>query len=156
MTTVIVLIVLGVLLLVAEIVVIPGFGFAGIAGGIAIVVGIVLSYSISSAAGHFTVLGTTILLVVAMYFSLRAKTWQRLALHKSIDSAVDVSPAQKNIQIGDEGIAITRLSPTGKVRIKNIDVEARSMLEFIDHDKKIVVVKFEDSKVIVKEVRNED
>jgi membrane-bound ClpP family serine protease len=156
MTTVIVLIVLGILLLVAEIVVIPGFGFAGIAGGIAIVAGIVLSYNVSSTAGHFTVLGTTILLVAAMYFSLRAKTWQRLALHKSIDSAVDVSPALKNIQIGDEGIAITRLSPTGKVRIKNIDVEARSILEFIDHDKKVVVVKFEDSKVLVKEVNDND
>ena len=156
MVTVIVLIVLGVLLLVAEIVVIPGIGFTGIAGGIAIIVGIILAYGISSTTGHFTVLATTVLLVVAMYFSLRAKTWQRLALHKSIDSAVDVSPALKNIQIGDEGIAITRLSPTGKVRIKNVDVEARSMLEFIEHDKKIVVVKFEDSKVIVKEVENED
>ena len=156
MTTVIILIVLGVLLLVAEIVVIPGFGFAGIAGGIAIIVGIVLSYNISSTAGHLVVLGTTVLLTVAMYFSLRAKTWQRLALHKSIDSAVDVSPALKNIEIGDEGITITRLSPTGKVRIKNTDVEARSILEFIEHDKKIVVVKFEDSKVLVKEVKNDD
>ena len=156
MTTVIILIVLGVLLLVAEIVVIPGFGFAGIAGGIAVIVGIILSYNTDSTAGHFTVLATTVLLVVAMYFSLRAKTWQRLALHKSIDGAVDVSPALKNIQIGDKGIAITRLSPTGKVRIKNTDVEARSILEFIDHDKKIVVVKFEDSKVIVKEVKNDD
>ena len=156
MATVIVLIVLGVLLLVAEIVVIPGFGFTGIAGGIAIVAGIILSYDISSTAGHFTVLGTTVLLVVAMYFSLRAKTWQRLALHKSIDSAVDVSPSLKNIEIGDEGITITRLSPTGKVRIKNIDVEARSILEFIDHGKKIVVVKFEDSKVLVKEVMTDE
>ncbi|MDR3227774.1 MAG: NfeD family protein [Prevotellaceae bacterium] len=151
MTTIIVLIVLGVLLLVAEIVVLPGFGFAGIAGGISIIVGIIMSYNISSIAGHITVFATIVLCVIAMRFSLRAKTWRRLALNKSIDSTVDVSPSLKNIQIGDEGISITRLSPTGKVRIKNIDVEARSILEFIEHNKEIVVIKFEDSKVIVKE-----
>ncbi|MDR1552172.1 MAG: NfeD family protein [Prevotellaceae bacterium] len=154
MTTVIVLIVLGVLLLVAEIVVLPGIGFAGIAGGASIIIGIILAYNISAMAGHITVLAAIILCVIAMYFSLRAKTWQRLSLSKSIDSAVDVSPSQKNIQIGDEGIAITRLSPMGKVRIKNVDVEARSILEFIEHDAKIVVLKFEDSKVIVKKIED--
>lgn len=156
MATVVVLVILGVLLLVAEIVIIPGFGFAGIAGGIAIVGGVILSYNINSATGNLTVLSTTVLVAVAIYFSLRAKTWQRLALHKSIDSAVDVSPALKNISIGDEGITITRLSPTGKVRINDIYVEARSILEFIEHDKKVVVVKFEDSKVIVKEIKLQD
>ncbi|MDR1984392.1 MAG: NfeD family protein [Prevotellaceae bacterium] len=156
MTTVIILIVLGVLLLVAEIVVLPGIGFAGIAGGASVIIGIILSYNISETAGHWTVFASIILCTVAMYFSLRAKTWQRLALNKNIDSSVDVSPALKNIQIGDEGIAITRLSPTGKVRIKNVDVEARSILRFIDHNAKIVVIKFEDSKVIVKEIENKN
>jgi membrane-bound ClpP family serine protease len=149
MTTIIVLIVLGILLLVAEIVVIPGFGFAGIAGGASIIIGIVMAYNIGDTTGHLTVVAALVLSAIAMYFSLRAKTWKRLALNKSIDSVVDVSPALKNIQIGDEGITITRLSPTGKVRIKNVDVEARSVLEFIDHNTEIVVVKFEDSKVIV-------
>jgi len=149
MTTIIVLIVLGVLLLVAEIVVIPGIGFTGIAGGVSIIVGIIMAYNIDNTTGHFTILAAMVLISIAMYFSLRAKTWKRLALNKSIDGAVDVSPELKNIQIGDEGITITRLSPTGKVRIKNVDVEARSVLEFIDHDTEIVVVKFEDSKVIV-------
>jgi membrane-bound ClpP family serine protease len=156
MTTIIVLIILGVLLLVAEIVVIPGFGFTGIAGGISIIVGIILAYGINGMTGHITVLATVVLCIIAMYFSLRTKTWKRLALHKSIDGAVDVSPSQKNIEIGDEGISITRLSPTGKVRIKNIDIEARSILGFIEHNKKIVVLKFEDSKVIVKEQISQD
>ncbi|MDR2652459.1 MAG: NfeD family protein [Prevotellaceae bacterium] len=154
MTTVIVLIILGVLLLVAEIVVLPGIGFAGIAGGASVIIGIILAYNVSATAGHITVFSAIILCIIAMYFSLRAKTWQRLSLNKSIDSTVDVSPSLKNIQIGDEGIAITRLSPMGKVRIKNVDVEARSILGFIEHDAKIVVLKFEDSKVIVKKIEN--
>ncbi|MDR0420196.1 MAG: NfeD family protein [Prevotellaceae bacterium] len=154
MTTVIVLIILGVLLLIAEVVILPGFGFAGIAGGASVIIGIILAYNVSIMMGHVTVLGALILCVVAIYFSLRAKTWQRLSLTKSIDSTVDISPSLKNIQIGDEGIAITRLSPMGKVRIKNVDVEARSILGFIDHNAKIVVLKFEDSKVIVTKIEN--
>jgi membrane-bound ClpP family serine protease len=154
MATVIVLIVLGILLLVAEVVVLPGFGFAGIAGGASVIIGIILAYGIGAVTGHITVFATLILCIIAMYFSLRAKTWQRLSLNKSIDGAVDVSPSQKNIQIGDEGIAITRLSPMGKVRIKNVDLEARSILGFIEHNARIVVLKFEDSKVIVKKVEN--
>ncbi|MDR2126457.1 MAG: NfeD family protein [Prevotellaceae bacterium] len=152
MTTVTVLIILGVLLLVAEIVILPGIGFAGIAGGAAIITGIILAYNISTVTGHITVFATIVLCIIAMYFSLRAKTWQRLSLNKSIDSTVDISPSLKNIRIGDEGIAITRLSPTGKVRINNLDVEARSILDFIEHNAKIVVLNFEDSKVIVKKI----
>ncbi|MDR0753988.1 MAG: NfeD family protein [Prevotellaceae bacterium] len=154
MTTVIVLIVLGVLLLVAEIVVLPGIGFAGIAGGVSVIVGIIIAYNINAMTGHITVFSAMILCIVAMYFSLRAKTWQRLSLNKSIDSKVDVSPSIKNIQPGDEGIAITRLSPVGKVRIKNVDLEARSVLGFIEHNARIVVLKFEDSKVIVEKIEN--
>ncbi|MDR2293287.1 MAG: NfeD family protein [Prevotellaceae bacterium] len=154
MTTVIVLIVLGVLLLVAEIIVLPGIGFAGIAGGASVIAGIIIAYNINAMTGHITVFSAIILCIIAMYFSLRAKTWQRLSLKKSIDSTVDVSPSLKNIEIGDEGIAITRLSPMGKVRIKNIDLEARSVLEFIEHNSKIVVLKFEDSKVIVKKIES--
>jgi membrane-bound ClpP family serine protease len=154
MTTVIVLIVLGVLLLVAEIVILPGIGFAGIAGGASVITGIILAYNINAATGHITVFSAIILCIIAMYFSLRAKTWQRLSLNKSIDSTVDISPSLKNIQIGDEGITITRLSPMGKVRIKNVDLEAQSILGFIEHNAKIVVLKFEDSKVIVKKIEN--
>ncbi|MDR1348050.1 MAG: NfeD family protein [Prevotellaceae bacterium] len=154
MATIVVLIILGILLLIAEVVILPGFGFAGIAGGTSIITGIILAYGISAATGHFTALGTVVLCFIAIYFSLRAKTWQRLSLNKSIDSTVDVSPSHKNIQIGDEGIAITRLSPMGKVRIKNVDLEARSLLGFIEHDARIVVLKFEDSKVIVKKIEN--
>ena len=149
---VVILILIGTALLVAELFLIPGFGIAGIAGFIAIAGGVFCAYFyLGATAGHITLAAAVVLCAVAVYLFLRSKALDKMALQKNIDSKVDLIEG-KDIHIGDLGITISRLAPMGKVRIGENDVEARSNDAFIDQQTQVRVVALEGNTVIVSPV----
>lgn len=148
------LILLGIVLFIMEILVIPGVGLAGIAGFIMIGFGVYLSYHhFGPIVGNFTLLGTIIFFAVSIIYSLRSKTWKKLTLETSIDSKVNVIEKEA-IKVGDEGIAITRLAPMGKVKVNDQYVEGKSIGVYIEENSRVVVVKVTESNVIVKPINS--
>ena len=83
--------------------------------------------------------------------SLRAKTWQRLALNNKVDSQSNASP-EEVVAVGAKGVTISRLSPMGKVEIAGKIYEAKSGGEYIDQRTAVEVVGFENFAVIVKKI----
>ncbi|MDR0738301.1 MAG: NfeD family protein [Prevotellaceae bacterium] len=151
MGLIITLIIIGIMLLLLELLVIPGFGITGILGIAALIGGIVLSYtSIGTTAGHLTLFLSLAGCGVALWIIMRSKTWNRISLKTNIDDKVDVLPEQKGIKTGDSGIALTRLAPMGKIRINNVDVEATSREGIINTGQTVAVVKIDGTKIIVK------
>ena len=69
-------------------------------------------------------------------------------LEAAIDSKVNVP--DRNIAVGMEGKTISRLAPGGKAIFKTGTEEVFSQQEFIDENQRIVVIKIEGSKIIVK------
>jgi membrane-bound serine protease (ClpP class) len=160
----ILLFIVGVVLLLLEIFVIPGFGIAGISGIILIIVSLFLSlvgkdpfldwHAVSIALIQLSsalVMAIVLLLVLAKFLP------QTTAFKKFILSEEEkanqgwVSVNQDKALVGMEGVAATPLRPSGTAEINNKKVDVVTESEFIERGKKIVVIAVDGMRVVVKE-----
>ncbi|MFZ1520002.1 MAG: NfeD family protein [Ignavibacteriaceae bacterium] len=158
----ILLFILGLVLLLAEIFIIPGFGIAGISGIVMIFASIFLSllgsdpfldmHAVSIAIIQLS--GAMVFALVGMFFLIKylpkSTAFNKLVLSESEKSEHGfVSyPSDKDL-VGKIGVAYTTLRPGGTAEIegKRIDVVADS--EYIDKNAKIKVLRVEGIKVVV-------
>jgi membrane-bound ClpP family serine protease len=148
---VIALLSIGVILMLVEIFLLPGISIAGIAGAVFMIGGIVYAYmSLGSTAGNITVAASAVALGGSFWWLIKSKSLRKISLETSIDANVDNSYLQK-VNVGDKGVAVSRLAPIGKVMFDNIEMEGRSFdNEFIEEDTAIEIVKVETYNVLVK------
>ena len=161
--------VLGVLLLLLEIFVLPGFGVFGILGIALILTGLTLGMLPNDVfdftfvpSGDFFVAILTVLLaaIVAMvlFFSLTPKINQWRAFRKfslaDTQQRADGYTASfySSDLLGKEGVAHTRLMPSGKVTIDDEIYDAYSRGEFIDRGEKIKVISTEGTSIKVRKI----
>lgn len=57
------------------------------------------------------------------------------------------------MQVGDRGVTLSRLSPMGKVEIGGRTYEAKSQGAYVDQQRDVEVVGFENFSVIVKTIK---
>jgi membrane-bound ClpP family serine protease len=153
MALVITLIVLGIVLLLAELIIIPGFGITGILGLLSLTGGVVMAYHrYGNMAGHAALIGSIIICVVFLCFALRAKTCKRLSLQDEITAQAVDTASDKGLVAGMQGVAITRLAPMGTVKINEVETEATTYDSLIDPRQKVEIVKIEGAKVFVKAI----
>ena len=154
---------LGLLLLLVEIFVIPGFGIAGISGIVLIVGGLTLSLlgnrdfdfqqvsAADSGRAALTVLvglGIGFALILWLSHKIGSKgPLRRVALNADLGEAIS-SPTHQEL-IGQEGIAQTVLRPSGKVQIEGQIYDGISESGFVEKGEPIVVIKSENAQVYV-------
>ncbi|MDR3134040.1 MAG: NfeD family protein [Prevotellaceae bacterium] len=154
MALIITLILLGVVLLLMELLIIPGFGITGILGLLALVGGVVMSYyKYDDHTGHFILAGTIIICMVFAWFALRPKTWKRLSLTSAITSQAVDTAAGRGLAAGMQGVTLTRLSPVGTVKVNNVQIEATAFEGIIGPAQQVEIVKLDNTKVIVKPIK---
>ncbi len=147
------LIVVGALMLVIELVLIPGLTIAAIGalgcyGGAAWI-----AWNNYGVRGLLVVVAIVIVLtVVATWFSLRAKTWHKFALGDKIESRSQEAP-QRKVKVGDRGESLGRLAPMGTVVIDGHNYEAKTTGAFVDQRTEIEVIGFENFNIIVRPVK---
>lgn len=96
---VILLIVFGIGLLLAEIFLIPGIGIAGFLGVGSLAAGTIVAYlEIGSLAGHITLASAVITTGVAIYLTIRSKALDKMSLDTKIDSSVQMPSAGKHME----------------------------------------------------------
>ena len=137
-----------IILFLLEIFLLPGVTIAGIGGALFAIGGIIYAYSIGTTTGHITMISSIVLFVVFFAWLLRAKSFQRIALKTNVDSTL-TSTRDMGLQIGDKGIALSRLAPIGKARFGDTTVEAKTQGEFIDEQTPIVIVRLDGYNVVV-------
>ncbi len=144
------LVLLGILFLVVEVLILPGVSIGGLLSVASYIGAVYMAYV------HFGGTGVAISAVViiavsaiALFFSLRSKTWNRLALEDKLDAASGVAP-QSELNVGDEGESLSRLAPMGRVAIGGKSYEAKSSGEYIEEHSAVEVVAFENSNVVVR------
>jgi membrane-bound ClpP family serine protease len=149
------LLVLGVILMLVEMLLIPGIGVAGFLSLGSLGVACWYAFTaISTTAGWWTSLAAVLLLGVMLFFILRAKTWRRFELKTEVTSHTGAEAEQ--VKVGDRGVAFTRLAPMGTGRFGAVSCEVKS------HDNTMVaagtpveVVAIEENKPIVKPITQE-
>jgi len=153
-TLIIVLIAIGLLFLVLEMLVIPGFGVAGIIGAGLIIIAVWQAYQVHGAiAGHYTVAGTVVFSLIVIYLSLKSGTWNKMMLKDNVDGKVNLIDEEK-VKTGDRGIAISRLSPAGKAHIGDTLYEVHCRDGFLDEGSEIEIIRIERRKIIVKQIKS--
>ena len=145
---IITLILVGLVLIFAEILLIPGIGVAGILGLLSIGGSCVYAfYEISTTAGVIVTAVNAALLVALTIWVLRAKTWKRLTLETTVEGKA-VS-TETTISVGDRGVAVSRLAPMGTVRFGEDVVEVKALEGMIDSAVEVEVVMIEDNRIYV-------
>ncbi len=146
---VIILVIVGVLLLLAELLIVPGVGVAGILGLCSLVGSCVYCFYHFSLTVCTVVIAVNVLLVVVFtVFVLRGKTWKRLSLSAKIDNSV--ASGQRPLSVGDVGRTTTRLAPMGSARFGGEMYEVKSLEGMVASGVEVEVVYLEDNKVVVK------
>lgn len=164
----ILLFVAGIILLILELFVIPGFGVAGITGGILILASFILAM-VSNVVFDFTfvsgnAISRSILTVMAglviavlLLLLLSRRIGQKgllynLALHAeqtSEEGYIGVDETLRKL-IGKNGVTVTRMAPSGKIKVDGDIYDAISLYgSFIDAGSEITIEKYENSQLYV-------
>ncbi len=148
---VIAVIILGVLLVVLEILVVPGTTVIGIIGGLLMGTGVVLAYTTQENAviGHYTLAATSVATAILLYWSYRVLKSKKFSLYDVVDGQVNVLD-DGLIAVGDQGITLGYLRPGGTAQIKGHRLEVFSQGDMISAETRIEIIKIEGYKIIVK------
>ncbi|MCK4994852.1 MAG: hypothetical protein KAS13_07415 [Candidatus Omnitrophica bacterium] len=149
------LFVIGFCLIFVEVVIIPGFGFAGVLGTVSLISASYIAFtSLSPLMGAIVTL--TSLLMVFGLFKLLPKTtfWQktRLSLTQNKKMGYQVAtPGLENL-IGKTGKTHTILRPSGTILIDGKHYDVVSDDEFIEKDIEVKVKNVQGNKITVTKV----
>lgn len=96
---VVLLLIFGVLLMTAELFLLPGFGAAGVAGLLSLVGSVAVAYLyISPLAGHITLCLSLVMSVVAAIVFFRSRAIEKMGLDTEIDGKVEMPKAGKHME----------------------------------------------------------
>ena len=151
---VITLILVGLVLVFAEILLIPGVGVAGALGLLSLGGSCYYAFAQMSTTAGVIVTSVNIVLIVALtVWVLRAKTWKKMTLETNIESKA-VSSESAVLTVGDRGKTITRLAPMGTVRFGENAVEAKALEGLVDPGTDVEVVLIENNRIYVRPLFN--
>ena len=147
------LILVGLILIFAEVLIIPGVGVAGILGLLSMAGSCFYAFhEMGNTAGYIVTGVNVLLLIILVIYLLRAKTWKKMTLETNIDAKA-VSEESSAVSVGDTGKSITRLAPMGSVRFGDMVVEVKTIEGMVDPGCDVEVVMIEDNKIYVSPVR---
>jgi len=153
-TVIIILILVGLLMMILEIIVIPGTGVAGIIGFVLMATGIWLAYTRQGiVAGHITLGATIAINVIGLILTLRSKTWKKAMLN-TVNTGKVNEIKKGDLKVGEIGTTISRCAPMGKAEFKNTFYEVSTLSEFIDQEEKVKIIKISGNKIYIKKINN--
>lgn len=153
----IVLFLVGLILLIAEIFIIPGFGIVGISGIAVIVASFFMSFQNFEIA-LYTIFLAMVVTGVVTYFMFkylpRTTVFSRLVLETSEMKNIGyhASPESFSNLEGKQGMAITTLRPAGKAKIDGQLIDVMSEGDFIKKGDKIKILKVEGNRILVRKI----
>lgn len=164
----IILFIIGIILLLLEIFVIPGFAITGVIGIILIIGSIFLSLignnlpfwdtgAVSKAIIQLSasLLFAFILIYILAKFLPKSSAFSRLVLsnEEKADQGFVSYPSIKEL-VGMEGIALTTLRPAGSAEFNGQKYDVVADWEYIPKGNKVKVIRVEGIKVVVKELKS--
>lgn len=137
-------------LLLMEIFLLPGITVAGIGGVFFAVGGIAYAYlHVGATAGTVSLIASALVFCLLFVWLVRSRALDKIALKTDTDGTL-ITPAQQGIQVGDEGITLSRLNPVGKIKVGGIVTEGKSTGDFIPEETPVVIIRVEMNTLVVK------
>lgn len=153
----IILFAIGLLLLLAEVFLIPGFGLAGIGGVAAILASIFLTFG-NIVQATYSILIALGLSIAGFFLLIRfipsTRAWRKFILFTKQEKELGYTVGTKDLKrlTGKEGIAITPLRPSGIVEANGKKLNALTRGEYVNSNTKIKIISVEGNKIVVEAV----
>jgi len=162
----------GIILLVIELLLIPGFGITGVAGIILIVASLILSMQgfvipkydyqrkimkINAIVVLSSLVGALIGFTVLARFLPKIGVFSALMLkaeQKPEEGFVVQDEEEKNKLVGGQGIAVTPLRPSGKAKIGDELYDVQTDGEYVEKGTRIEVIEVSGNRIVVKKAKN--
>ena len=147
------LLILGITLIVVEIIFIPGTTIVGILGFICLISGIFTAFhQFGSKTGNIVLLSSGVFLIISIIYIFKAKTWEKMALNKIIDSKVNVLDSDL-LKVGCIAVAVSDIKPIGVIEFENEQFEAESEGEYISTKSSVEIIQINNNQIIVKQIK---
>ena len=151
-STVISLIGFGLILVVAEIIFVPGTTIVGVIGFCFLIAGVGLSFKYFGGEVGWIMLGSTAVACGGLlYFSFTTDAWKRFSLKSFSNSKVNEGELDKLV-VGMEGQTVSALRPIGKAELNNQTVEVKTNGEYLDSGRRIRIIKIVSNQIIVEPI----
>lgn len=153
----IILFVVGLLLLLAEIFFIPGFGLAGISGISAILASIFLTFG-NIVQATYSILIALSISVIGFFLLIKyipsTRTWRKFVLSTEQKKELGYTIETKDLKrlTGEKGIVITPLRPSGIAEVNGKKFNVLTRGEYIDSNTKIKIISVEGNKIVVEAI----
>jgi len=147
------LLLIGLMLIIVELVFIPGTTVVGLLGLVFAIVGVVISYShFGNDIGFYILLSTLAATLLALFYSFRSGAWSKFSLKSSINSKVNEG-IMASVQIGDEGITVSTLRPMGKAEFNSKTFEVKTSGNYIERGEKVKITQIESHQIVVEPIK---
>lgn len=152
--TVILLLIAGIVLLVVEIIFVPGTTILGIIGGALMIFGVIIGYSkFGSQTGSLILVGALVVGGAVTILSFRSGVWKKFALKNTNKSKFNEDIKVEHL-LGAEGVALSALRPFGKAEIYDSTYEVKTLGIYVDAGTKIKVTKVDkEHKIYVEQIK---
>ena len=147
------LVVFATVMLVVEVVFIPGLGFTGIVGVLSMIGSVFYAFAqLGGAAGWITLLVCVAICISLFLWALYGNSLDKMALKKNIKSTVNEQDMSL-FAVGDRGVTRTRLALIGEALIKGQVVEVKSEGGFINEGEEIEIIRISGDSLFVAKVK---
>ena len=153
--TLILLLLAGIVLIVIEIIFVPGTTILGIIGFALLVFGIIIGYSkFGSQTGTIILVSTIIIGGGVTVLSFRSGLWKRFALQSSMKGKFNEDIKIEHL-LGAEGVTLSACRPYGKAEIYNNAYEVKTLGLYLTAGVKIKVTKVDkNQKIYVEQIKD--
>ncbi len=150
--SVLLLILCGVVLIIIELVFVPGTTVLGILGLVSMVGGVVIAFTnYGKVTGFWILAGTVAFSVLALVYSLRAGTWQRFALKSKIEGRVN-EDEKLDLKVGMQGKLISDLRPMGTAEFQDKLYEVQTNGNYLESGGDVEIINLSENKIVVKPI----
>ncbi|OOG73158.1 NfeD family protein [Algoriphagus sp. A40] len=144
------LLIIGLILLLIEVLFIPGTTVVGVLGLLVSGAGIAYAFlTFDSSTALWITAISAILNLIAVWYGFSSGVWNRFSLKSSMQGGA-FDGRTTGLTVGMSGKAISDIKPYGKVSFGEQIYEVKSEEGFIEVGKAVSIVKIENNKILVK------
>ncbi|MEP0713610.1 NfeD family protein [Algoriphagus sp.] len=144
------LLLIGLILLLAEVLFVPGTTVVGIFGLAVSLAGVAYAFlSFDAEIAWWVTALAVVLNMAAIVYGFSSGVWNRFSLKSSMEGGA-FDGRTIGLESGMEGIAISDLKPFGKASFADVIYEVKSENGFIPVETTVTIIKIENNKILVK------
>jgi len=143
------LLAIGLILLLVEILFIPGTTVVGIFGFLVSLAGLAFAFLNFDYSVALWITGLALVInFAAVWYGFSSGVWKKLSL-KSTQSGGAFDGRTDGLEVGMKGLAVSDIKPYGKASFNEIWVEVKSESGFIEVNTQVTITKIENNKISV-------